>query len=287
MLSNHTLQIIKQSSFTKRISGVPLGLQFSSDLAELYLEDFDLDIKKHFNPLAYFRYVDDIIILRYDLAQSPQEQQSRKQQDLMFLDEVFRKYSLQRNVKKTQFSYYTTSNNFKKELDFDFLGYNFKSQDKLLSIGISHSKDRKLRQRINLLFREYNKSSKNKEDFWRLYYKLKNTVFGIISYDKRGMKFKFGLGYNYRFVNNNDNISELSNFIKQLIYALKLSSNKTHTLLSIINYHNRPIDLLKKRYNYISITDNQKEQIANRLKISNLPNNKNFAKRLFYELYVK
>ncbi|HDM9218602.1 TPA: RNA-directed DNA polymerase, partial [Listeria innocua] len=66
ILSQHSFDILKPMFFSSSIKGVPLGLSFSSHLAEIYLEQFDQDINFGFMPSFYYRYVDDIIIIKYD-----------------------------------------------------------------------------------------------------------------------------------------------------------------------------------------------------------------------------
>ncbi|WP_268750721.1 reverse transcriptase domain-containing protein [Aeromicrobium sp. Root495] len=59
-LRNPTVAFGQRSGgLTSASSGLPLGLSISSLLAELYLSDFDLQHKSR----AYFRYVDDILVL--------------------------------------------------------------------------------------------------------------------------------------------------------------------------------------------------------------------------------
>ncbi|WP_237522502.1 hypothetical protein, partial [Bacillus cereus] len=121
-----------------------------------------------------------------------------------------------------------------------------------------------------------------------LYYKLKNTIHGVTSYDKRGKQFKFGLGYHYRFVTEETCILKIINIIKSLIYSCNLSAYKTGTLLSIINYDltsGKPTDLLNKRFNYLKLTTFQKELITKRLNVPWLSTSSTFSKRLFFILY--
>ena len=64
MLKDTSLDFIKSFIFNNHISGVPLGMPFSSALSEIYLEDFDDAIRREFAPIFYVRYVDDILIIK-------------------------------------------------------------------------------------------------------------------------------------------------------------------------------------------------------------------------------
>ncbi|HFJ9247302.1 hypothetical protein CQZ91_18895 [Bacillus cereus] len=287
ILSHSTIHILKEALFSNKVEGVPLGLQFSSHLAELYLEDFDAEIKKTFQPIVYFRYVDDIIIINYDFTKNKQEQTKIQTEMLSNIDNIFTKYSLKRNLKKTEFSSYKKGN-LSSDLKFDYLGYQFKSNDSQLIIGIAQEKIVKVEKKIKSYFFNFKKGSRSNKEFWTLYYKLKNTIHGVTSYDKRGKQFKFGLGYHYRFVTEETCILKIINIIKSLIYSCNLSAYKTGTLLSIINYDltsGKPTDLLNKRFNYLKLTTFQKELITKRLNVPWLSTSSTFSKRLFFILY--
>ena len=51
MLKDTSLDFIKSFIFNNHISGVPLGMPFSSALSEIYLEDFDDAIRREFAPI--------------------------------------------------------------------------------------------------------------------------------------------------------------------------------------------------------------------------------------------
>ena len=57
LVENITTSIMEQS-----IDGIPIGLNLSHLLAQVYLNDFDIDISEKY-PNKYFRYVDDLVII--------------------------------------------------------------------------------------------------------------------------------------------------------------------------------------------------------------------------------
>ncbi|MET3575529.1 RNA-directed DNA polymerase [Bhargavaea ullalensis] len=284
VLSVNSIDIIKEIIFSKEIKGIPLGLQFSNHLAELYLEDVDREIKHSLQPLMYYRYVDDIFLLFYDLAKSEGERIKEKDRLIAELDRILKIRGLKRNQGKTTVSYFNNSTTNKKELSFEFLGYTFKSDNQNLKIGIADEKVKKIIKGIKVLFNKYNYGAKSKSDFWKLYYKLKNIIFGVTSYDKKGQRFKYGLGYNYRYINSEQGIKEILETIKPLIFSCRLSSFQRSTLLNLINY-NSVLDIPKKRYNYLKLSLRQKKLLQKRLGIKKISYNDSFAKQFFYYLY--
>lgn len=284
ILSNDSMNRLKEFIFTNKIKGIPLGLQFSNHLAEFYLEDFDRDIKIHFQPIIYFRYVDDILIINYDNSKDKKERHTLEEGINNNLHSLFLKHRLQVNDLKTKISYLNQTN-LKVDLDFDYLGYNFKTKNGKLCIGMSEDKYLKILKKIRREFYNFNNKKGSKKAYWILYYKLINTLYGITSYNKEGKKFKFGLGYNYRYINDETVLNNLIKEIKALIFASKLDSNKTSTLLNIVKYNDSSLELLQKRYNYIKLTVNQKKLIKKRLGTPKIPLGHEFSKKLFYIIY--
>ena len=170
-------EILRQyQSITGHAKGIPRGIGISAYLAELYMRDFDNDIKNLKNLTYYARYVDDIIIIftpnnKYESIDY-----------LSFIKQCILKTKLNLNDKKTE------------EIDFfnmksytlEFLGYqiNFNHIKKLeyeININLSHKKIRKYQRKIQSMISSYNFSSKfderkaRKMIFQRLKYLTGNT----------------------------------------------------------------------------------------------------------------
>src|SRR5699024_664890 len=92
----------------------------------------------------------------------------------------------------------------------------------------------------------------------------------------------FGLGYSYRFINNETQIDNLITEIKGLIHSCNLSSKRTSALFYLINVNNCSLDLLAKRYDYTRLTVNQINKIKFRL---HLTTSGNSISKIFYNLY--
>lgn len=324
ILKKDSMDILKEFIFNNKIEGVPLGLGFSNHLAEFYLAEFDSDLKKAFIPELFFRYVDDIIIISYSerLNCIYEDEEAIRNK----LDDIMRKYNLERNDNKTEikiinkFKEVKSKNKPKKnksrnvvvnekhkealkkkekekkkqrKLDkrkfiednsFNFLGYKFTIYNKKLIIGMALEKQIKVLKKIQIIFKTFKKNPSNIE-YWKMYYKLMNVIYGITSFNTKNKKFKFGLGYNYRYINDPMALKPFLSAVRKSVYSCNLSSNKKNNLLYLINYDS-PLDVLKRRFNYLNLTDKQKEIIMKRLDLKIvLPTKANFSRILFYKLY--
>ena len=283
LLKDHSIDIIKKFIFNSSISGVPLGMQFSNALSEVYLEDFDDAIRREFAPIFYVRYVDDILMIKSYPKGMTIDKDSEKNLLFSLLNEI----SLSANETKTDIFEYGLANN---ELKFDYLGYNFNIKDKKLYIDISKNKyDKKILNRLTRYFKYYNSSSHTDKDFWILYYRIKNLIYGVTSSGEKGIdhKLKFGIGFSYKFINS-DNI--LKNLLRTFHYFRKKYSNQftseqTALLFSlftvnssskrriILNQFSDTDDillLLKKRATYTKYSISKLEEIARRIGCSSI-----------------
>ncbi len=137
-------EILRQyQTMTGHDKGIPRGIGISAYLAELYMRDFDTDIKNLLNVTYYARYVDDIIIIF-----TP----NNKHESIDYLSlikQCILKTKLNLNDKKTEKIDFFDMKSYKLE----FLGYqiNFKHIKKLeyeININISHKKFRKYQKKI-------------------------------------------------------------------------------------------------------------------------------------------
>lgn len=266
ILSENTVQILKPLFFSSSVKGVPLGLPFSNLLAEIYLESFDNDIYLSFNPLFYFRYVDDIIIIFHDKSLNTAQTLQNELKYIDKLDSIFNKYHLLRNDEKTEISY----SNKTQQLNFSYLGYHFKEDPtkKILLVDISEDKFQKVILKVKNYFYLYRSSAHSQADFWKLYYRLKHLIHGITSDDKSASNFQFGLASSYKFINTDTHLTPLIKTIKHYIVSHNLTNKQKHTLFSLLSYSNSSLELLKKKYNYQKLTNQQLKTIKKRLGIS-------------------
>lgn len=268
VLSNESMNTIKEMIFSPKIKGLPIGLPFSNVLAELYLEDFDLDILLSFNPNFYFRYVDDIIFLDYTLLSRLNLKKLNENLEKN-LSSIFSKHKLNSNSKKTNIKIYDSETDTEPPFEFDYLGYNFLIKNHTLNIRISNSKYQKILNNIYKCFRIYSKSHKQKRDFWLLYYRIMNILYGITSKNSKNKKIRFGLGFNYNCINDPLQIELLIEHIKKLTFIHKLTSKQRFKIFLLIHFEKgeNSLALLKKRMDYTRLTKNQLKKIFSQLNI--------------------
>ena len=278
ILKDTSLDIIKSFIFNNDISGIPLGMPFSSALSEVYLEDFDDAIRREFAPIFYVRYVDDILMIKSYPKSMTIDKDSEKNLLFSLLNEI----SLSANETKTDIYEYRPSIN---TLNFEYLGYSFNISDKKLHIDISKKKyDKKVLNRLTRYFKYYKSSSHTDEDFWILYYRLKNLIYGVTSSGEKGTdhKLKFGIGFNYKLINSDHRLKDLLNAFHyfRTKYSNYFTSEQTARLFSLITVDSRVngriilnqfsdtndiLLLLKKRTTYTKYSTIKLEEIAHQI----------------------
>ena len=128
--------------------GIPRGIGISAYLSELYMRDIDNKIKSLPNITYYARYVDDIIVI---FTPNAVYNNSNYLQDIR---DIIEKEELETNEDKT-------AGIGKETYKFDFLGYNFKKNCKEdIIIGITKTKLKKYKNKIDIAIDLYNKESK-------------------------------------------------------------------------------------------------------------------------------
>lgn len=238
ILNDSSIEIIKSFIFNNRYSGIPLGTTFSNSLAEVYLEEFDKNIRRHINPLLFCRYVDDIVLV---IPMQPSENNAQIQHQINkiieYIEKQLGKYDLELNQSKTSsYKFIYKKNDNKNDNNFDFLGYNFRTENNKLYIDISEDKyKKKILNKLIRSFKLYKTSKHMNNDFWILYYRLKNIIYGVSSNGKNG-NLKFGISYTYKFINSD---VVLRKFIKSYHYFVYqnrqyLNSTQRNLLYSLI-----------------------------------------------------
>lgn len=280
-LSLNSINTLKEFIFNNHIEGVPQGIPFSSILSEFYLQDFDSDLINVFAPYLYQRYVDDILLIKII---SKYDTPIKEVQVNDAINNIADKYDILINTDKTEVVFFRGKN--RRNFDFNYLGYRFKSLKKdskiTLDISISESKLHKIWDNIYRVFQMYNDSSKTKVDYWKLYYKLINYIYGVTSINDKNKILKFGLGFSYKYINNEDQLKVLLDRINYEIYKCDLSSNENYSLHQLTNYRHSPTEILSKRFNYMRLTKKQLNKMHRRI---NSPHNRNRLESFFYYLY--
>lgn len=278
ILKDSSLDIIKSFIFNNDISGIPLGMPFSSALSEVYLEDFDDAIRREFAPIFYVRYVDDILMIK----SYPKSMTIDKDNEKNLLFSLLKQIDLSANESKTEIYEYIPSI---ETLNFDYLGYNFNISDQKVHIDISKKKyDKKVLNRLTRYFKYYKSSPHTDKDFWILYYRLKNLIYGVTSSGEKGTnhKLKFGIGFNYKFINSDHRLKDLLKAFHyfRTKYSNYFTSEQTARLFSLITVDSRVngriilnqfsntndiLLLLKKRITYTKYSTIKLEEIAQQI----------------------
>lgn len=280
-LSLDATETLKEFIFNKSVSGLPQGIPFSSILSEFYLQDFDYDMINKFSPYLYQRYVDDILLINIISKYNPPIEIGQIRDKLQLISN---KYDLSINEDKTEIVYFKDERD--RGFDFNYLGYRFKTVREgnkfKLIVSISDDKFNKIWNRIYGLFQSYIMSDRSKADYWKLYYKLINSVHGVTSINDKNEVLKFGLGYSYKYINYPDQLKLLFNRVNYEIFKCDLSSNENYSLQQLTHYNDSPLEVLNKRFNYMKLTRKQLSKMHKRI---NSPGNRNRLESFFYYLY--
>lgn len=134
-------------AITGNATGLPRGVGLSSQLAELYMSDFDLQVKTYPGVLFYARYVDDVVVV------------VENNQDLEALKKVVARklqtMSLTINAKKTREIRADLKGNYGAADAVEYLGYRFvRSANKLSTALTDRRKSRRL-NRLDLTFKHW------------------------------------------------------------------------------------------------------------------------------------
>lgn len=200
--------------------GLPQGISISSILAEIYLEEFDTEVRNNFPECTYIRYVDDFLIICPTLISHHHNFKST-------LIDLLSKYQLSLSVEKFK------KLNLTKNTHFFFLGYKFSREEKQLVTTIDPKKIKKIQNRINETFRKYRISRlplHSKQT--KLYFKLLNTLCGVTTMSPDTLHFQhFGIPYSYKYITNSQGLQKIINNIE---YQIKHTSS-IQTNLYLVN----------------------------------------------------
>lgn len=263
MLKDASLDKIKEFVFTNKIKGLPQGVSFSSSLSDIYLEEFDQLVPVVLpNVLLYERFVDDIIIILYG------NHKDEKTHLLMLVSDLLQQYQLKLND-KTKLEVINKENRLK----FSYLGYSFESQknSEEFIISVSDEKIEKCLAKIRKLFSRYYHSHQTDEDYYVLFYSLRNLLWVIETRKYNVNKnISFGFKHNYKRINDYESFDVINKEIKKQVNSSCLFKGSKKQYL-----HSLMIHPGIQKYNFNTATIHQLQVIAGRL---NIPNTKKLSK---------
>lgn len=212
--------IRKYQYLTDSKSGVPRGVGISAYLSELYLREFDNEIKSLPNVFYYARYVDDIIIFM-----TVNDDMEPKDLKLLISAILAKNCKLELNNKKWETHIIRNINNdLRMPKSIEYLGYKFVLSDKgKLDITLSERKFNGYKEKLDKLFAHYHGGGGRKID-------RKLLVNGIrfLTSNTRLLNNKsnvlIGIFYSNVLLNNYTVLDDLDKYIEHKLGEAKLES---------------------------------------------------------------
>lgn len=187
--------------------GLPRGISLSSTLSELYLRDFDYEMKCCEGVYYYARYVDDIIIICIDNLTGIETILRRKLKEL----------ELELNDK------FKVIDGKLMDLDFDYLGVNFNFSGEVIKYSLSHSKVKKYKTRIINSILDYKKNLDGKLLVKRI--KFITSNYRLFTKTESN-NLKAGIYYNNQFINDYSQLNSMNEFLRKSFSSKKGSLAK-------------------------------------------------------------
>lgn len=123
-------------------TGLPRGVGMSSQLAELYMHDFDSQLKTHPGVLFYARYVDDVIMV----LESEQVLMAVK----LVATEALQALCLKPNASKTYDIVSDPKGDYPAGVAIEYLGYTFAREGGELRTGLTDKRKERRKRRLEL-----------------------------------------------------------------------------------------------------------------------------------------
>lgn len=171
--------------------GVPQGLSISNGLANLYLSNLDM-FHLRASDYAYYRYVDDIVILCDEAKAASLEKAVTKQ--------IEKQYELKIHPSKTDRGLIS--------IGFNYLGYFINSEQ----ISVRIESVRRLENGLSKLFTEYKYSKHTEYGLNRFIWKLNLKITGCIDNNE-----KYGWMFFFSQIDDKRLLFHLDWFVKKLI----------------------------------------------------------------------
>ncbi|TCK58388.1 reverse transcriptase domain-containing protein [Seleniivibrio woodruffii] len=178
--------------------GVPQGLSISNILAALYLHNFDQKFQNN-QEMAYFRYVDDILVLSND---TNKDLIANTIQTLLKRDNKLKIHDFNKSDK--------SSISLINE-PFNFLGYVFNSD----MVTVKSTAKEKLIESLIKILTQYNYSREKRKEIveWRLNLRISGCIFD---------KTRRGWVFYYSQVNDETMLHQLDYLVKKLLVRYEL-----------------------------------------------------------------
>lgn len=220
-LSVHPRRVITQlirkyQDLTGLDKGLPRGVGISAYLSELYMSIVDDKIRNLSDVTYYERFVDDLIIIF-----SPNKGGNTGGY-LNQITNIINERGLSLNSKTKELDLFTQSNK-----DFEYLGYKFQLTAKACNIKMSSNKVKKIQDRIDKSFNEYNQSVKKtpKKAVKSILLKMKFLTGNTRLYNSKSKAF-VGIYFSNRFITDLSDLNGLDAYLSNKINGLQDSKLK-------------------------------------------------------------
>lgn len=205
-------------------TGVPIGLQISSPLADLYLKDFDAKASGHSGIYFYERYVDDIIVIGSpDLEEDHYLNELRKYLPAGLLMHSGKKKYVGTLKKKCS----PDKAHRKKVLSFSYLGYDFsvfepkknkgneKNPYREVDVEMSEDKRKRYKFKLSRSLIDFERTS----DFTLLLDRIKFLTKNFSITDKRsGRRRMAGIYYGYPVIGiRSSSLADLDGYLRMAV----------------------------------------------------------------------
>lgn len=229
ILSPQGIKLLKSLALNSP-NGLPRGIGISSTLAELYLENFDKEIKNHESVFYYCRYVDDIFILLNKQDKKKVKNTVVNQLNLISLN--INKIKEKEIILQAPYSQ-----------SFDYLGYNFQLKKELktngkvkkteLIIQVAKSKMNKIMNKLYLAFLDY----QNNNDISLLMKRLRFLAYLKVIKNTKNGKLRAGNAFNYSHISTAESFKTLDALIlKTLIPKFVIDQSHIQKIKTISFY---------------------------------------------------
>jgi hypothetical protein len=214
-------ETMKSKTCSKEGQGVPRGISISAILSEIYMREFDIEVKRQPNVIFYARYVDDIFILYSDLLPS-------SSLDDMWL-ELATKDSLGQmelhwpDSTKTSLVKYAPKQQGIRNEEITYLGYTIKisSAGKNISLSLSQKRYNRIKGRIDNAFSHFEDSYKfDLRQAHKTLIDCLNLLSGNVSLRKSKCGLKTGLYYSNDLLTDLSQLKDLTSYLHRKAEAL-------------------------------------------------------------------
>ncbi|WP_214760079.1 reverse transcriptase domain-containing protein [Exiguobacterium sp. s129] len=237
----------KTSTVESPTVGVPQGVPIANTLAEIYFKSLD-DKYKNMSNIAYFRYVDDILIL------------CNEDDQLEIKEQIIKDLIDASNMKLIVNEDKTVDGHISDKLTF--LGYEFEKKNSKVICRVKKESKLKIENAIIDILTSY-KNSNGKISVKELEFYLNLKITGAIV-EENGVNKKYGWLFFYSQINDIKTLYHLDNFIEKQLKRFGINRNDSIAIKKFVKAYYEIIQRRSKSkyiYNPSELTLDQKRKL--------------------------